>query len=331
MNASMPAILAFGFHDRKSPRHRSVCEELAKDGGTVLECHTEMRGFVNKCRDLRKKFGALSPNADTVLVPFPGHFLMPLAWALTRRPRKKLIFDAFVSLYDTDIGDRRRFSTWHPRAWTLWAADWLGMHLADEVLIDTATHRRFLIEKFHLNPARVRVVYLQARNDLFYPIRSTTFDAAQNKQPASRNQFKVFFYGTVIPLQGIEFILDAARILEERNAPLHFAMVGSEKLKRIVKESGRKNITAGAFVPIEKLPDMIRNADLCLGIFGTSGKAQRVIPHKVVDAIACGVPVLTADTPAMRERFAVHPLVRLVRAGDGAALADAILQFAVIV
>lgn len=322
MNVSMPTILAFGFHDRKSPRHRSVCEELEKNGGTFLECHTEMKGFLNKCRDLRKKFRALAPDSGTVLVPFPGHFLMPLAWALTRRPHKKLIFDAFVSLYDTDVGDRRRFSPWHPRAWMLWAADLLSMHLADEVLIDTEAHRRFLIEKFHLDPARVRVIYLQARNDLFYPIR--------NQKSENRDLFKIFFYGTVIPLQGIEYILDAARILEEQNPSVHFSMVGSEKLKCMVEKSGRKNISAGAFAPIEKLPDMIRNADLCLGIFGTSGKSRRVIPHKVVDAIACGVPVLTADTPAMRERFAGHPLVRLVRPGDGAALAEAILQLAVI-
>ncbi|MBI2636112.1 glycosyltransferase [Candidatus Peregrinibacteria bacterium] len=314
----MPAILAFGFHDRKSPRHRSVCEELANDGGTVLECHTDVRGFFNKCRDLRKKFRALAPNADTVLVPFPGHFLMPIAWAMTRRPRKKLIFDAFVSLYDTDVGDRRRFSRWRPRAWTLWAADWLSMHLADEVLIDTEAHRRFLIEKFHLNPARVRAVYLQARNDLFYPIR--------NHKSEIRDRFEVFFYGTVIPLQGIEYILDAARILEERSAPVHFSMVGSEKLKRMVEESGRKNIAAGAFVPMEKLPDMIRSADLCLGIFGTSGKARRVIPHKVVDAIACGVHVLTADTPAIRERYANCPLVHLTRPGDAGEIAAAILR-----
>lgn len=318
----MPTILALGYHDRKSPRHRSVCEELEKDGGKVLECHTEMKGFLNKCSDLRKKFRALAPGADTVLVPFPGHFLMPLAWVLTRRPRKKLIFDAFVSLYDTDVGDRRRFSPWRPRAWMLWAADWLSMHLADEVLIDTETHRRFLIGKFHIKPSRIRVIYLEARKDIFYPIR--------NHKSEIRDRFEIFFYGTVIPLQGIEYILDAARILEEQNAPVHFSMVGSEKLKRMVEKAGGKNIAAGAFVPMEKLPDMIRNADLCLGIFGMSGKARRVIPHKVVDAIACGVPVLTADTPAMRERFAGHPLVRLVRPGDGAALAEAILQLAVI-
>ncbi len=323
MNSSMATILAFGFHDRKSPRHSTVCEELTKNGGTVIECHTEARGFFAKCADLRKKFSkamsAENPDSPlTVLVPFPGHFLMPLAWLLTRRPRRRLIFDAFISLYDTDISDRRRCSPWHPWAWVLWMSDWLSMYLADEVLIDTEEHRKFLIKTFHLQPEHMKVIYLQARKDLFYP--------ARNPRPETRSRFEVFFYGTMIPLQGVDYILDAAKILEERNAPVHFTLVGSEKIRHMVEGIGLKNVTSRGFVPMEQLPEMIRASDLCLGIFGTSGKAQRVIPHKVVDAVACGVPVLMGDTPAMRERYADHPLVHLVPTGNAQAIADEIME-----
>lgn len=255
---------------------------------------------------------------DTVLVPFPGHFLMPLAWWLTRRPRKRLIFDAFLSLYDTDVSDRRRSSPFHPWAWILWMIDWLSLHLADEILMDTEAHKRFLVEKFHVKPERVKVIYLEARKDLFHP--DTT-----NDKRSTTNLCEVFFYGTLIPLQGVDTILAAARLLEERRAPVHVTLVGSEKFKRMVEDAGVKNVSFRGFVPMEELPSMIRSADLCLGIFGTSGKAQRVIPHKVVDAVACGVPVLTADTPAMRERFLDHPLVYRIPAGDPHTLANAII------
>lgn len=309
-------ILAFGYHDRQSPRHRTVCEAL---GGNVIECHTEQKGFRAKCADLRKKFRLLSPGADTVLVPFPGHFLMPLAWWLTRRPRKRLIFDAFISLYDTDVSDRRRYSPWNPRAWILWWIDMISVHLADEVLIDTEEHKKFFVKYLKLQPHRVRVIYLEARKDLFHP-------AKEKRANALTGTFEVFFYGTLIPLQGVDVILKAAKILQNQNSPVHFTLVGSSKFPAMIEKAGLNNVTAKAFVPMAELPDMIRNADLCLGIFGTSGKARRVIPHKVVDAVACGAHVLTEDSPAIRERYENHPLVHLVPAGDANAIAGAIME-----
>ena len=61
-----------------------------------------------------------------------------------------------------------------------------------------------------------------------------------------------------------------------------------------------------------------------LGIFGASEKAQRVIPNKVFQALACGTPVVTADTPAARELLRDGESALLVPPGDPAALIDAI-------
>ena len=337
MNVAMGTILAFGYHDRNSPRHRTVCEALTRDGGTIIECHTEMKGFFGKCIDLRRKFKTLSATTpQSLLVPFPGHFLVPLAWQLTRKPRKRLIFDAFISLYDTDVLDRRKVSRWNPWAWMLWMIDWVSMHLADEVLIDTQTHRQFLIDTFHLRPESVRVIYLEARADLFFirkerchpePVEGRQHVMVRRAHHDNPN-VEIFFYGTLIPLQGVDVILDTAKILQDQHANVHFTMAGSSKLQEMAATRDLKNVTCHPFVPIEDLPAMMHAADLCLGIFGTSNKAQRVIPHKVVDAVACGVPVITEDSPAIRERFADHPLVRLIPAGNPAALARAILALA---
>jgi len=52
-------------------------------------------------------------------------------------------------------------------------------------------------------------------------------------------------------------------------------------------------------VPYEQLAGLIGSSRIWLGIFGTSGKAQRVIP-KVLDPLAMGKPLITADMPAVR-------------------------------
>jgi glycosyltransferase involved in cell wall biosynthesis len=79
-------------------------------------------------------------------------------------------------------------------------------------------------------------------------------------------------------------------------------------------------------VPYEYLIDYICKADICLGIFGTSGKATRVIPNKVYQILAAGKPLVTGDTPAIRELLRESPTVRLVTPGSPESLASAVLD-----
>jgi hypothetical protein len=73
------------------------------------------------------------------------------------------------------------------------------------------------------------------------------------------------------------------------------------------------------------LKDRIAEADLCLGIFGTSDKAASVIPNKVFQILAVGRPLVTRISPAIRELLEPVPgCVYLVRPGDAHALVDAL-------
>ena len=75
-------------------------------------------------------------------------------------------------------------------------------------------------------------------------------------------------------------------------------------------------------MPLEGIGDEIRAASLCLGIFGTTPKAGRVVPFKVFEYMALRRPVVTGDTPAARH--ALGDDVVLVPPGDAPALAAAI-------
>jgi glycosyltransferase involved in cell wall biosynthesis len=82
------------------------------------------------------------------------------------------------------------------------------------------------------------------------------------------------------------------------------------------------------WLPYEQLPQALAAAGCALGIFGTSAKAQRVIPNKVFQALACGAPVVTGDTVAARELLADGEDALLVPPGDPAALAAAVRRLA---
>ncbi len=321
-----PCIIAFGYHDQTAPRHWNTTRMLREEGWNIVECHTEASGLWGKYLDLWKKFcQARNEERGTrneVLVTFPGHYLVPLAWVLTRWPRRRLIFDVFVSLSDTDVSDRHRVSWAHPWAWFLYLVDFVTTHLADEVWIDTEAHKQFFTQRFLLRPSRIRVIYVGTREDLFHPQAYSLFPKSE--------RYEVLFYGTYIPLQGIEYILEAAARLQTSHPQIHFTLIGKGQtypaMRKCAEELHLGNVTFEDPVLYRELTDRIRASDLCLGIFGTSGKAQRVIPHKVFDAVASGVPVITARSPAILEKFTDGREVTLCNPGDPSDLAGKILS-----
>ncbi len=314
----MPRILwAAGYYDRGSPRWRNVRRAFEEDGWTVVECHTDRKGGLSKILFIFKEYLRWGRKCDAVLLPFPAHHLVPLFWLRTRLPKKKLFVDMFISLAESVVEDRKVITWANPRAWWLWLLDWCCVHMADEVLIDTKTHRDHLAQRFHSTPDHFRVVYVGTREDLFF-----SKESLKNK-----NVTNVLFVGTYIPLQGVDVIIDAAKIVEQQTKNTHFTLIGNGQLRKAMEKraEGSSNIAFVDRVPLEQLPDHFRDADIALGIFGSTPKTQWVIPHKVFDALACGVHTITADTPAIHE-LGEQPLLHLVPAGDAKALAEEILE-----
>jgi glycosyltransferase involved in cell wall biosynthesis len=76
---------------------------------------------------------------------------------------------------------------------------------------------------------------------------------------------------------------------------------------------------------LSDLPGHIAESSLCLGIFGDSDKAGRVVPHKLYECLAMGRPVVTRDGPAIRSLFSEDEVVTVPPA-DPRALAGAIRE-----
>jgi glycosyltransferase involved in cell wall biosynthesis len=310
-------VLYFGTYERRYPRNAQVISCLRRAGVEVVERHVsvwESRehkwtvgiGIVPKLafaevRLLRRP----TVQADAVIVGYPGHFDLPAARRAARgRP---VIFNPLVSLFDTMVSDRGRFRAGSLPARLLATIDRRALRAADLVVTDTQANADFMAEQAELPEQRFAVCFVGAEEDVFKP-------GWAPEEPAT-----AVFVGKLIPLHGLETILGAARFAPE----LRFRVIGSGQLESLLA-SRPPNVEWVDWVDYELLPRELHRAGCALGIFGTSDKARRVIPNKAFQALACGVPLVTADTPAARELLTDGETALLVPPGDPEALADAL-------
>jgi glycosyltransferase involved in cell wall biosynthesis len=239
---------------------------------------------------------------DAVIVGYPGHAdVLAVRRALPDTP---VVFNPLVSLEDTLINDRRRFAARSLPAHVLRALDRYAFAAADVVVADTDAHAELFVG---LGAKRVEVCRVGADERVFHP-------PLEPNGPAH-----ALFVGKLSPVHGIETVLAAARLTPE----VSFRIVGEGQLEG---ELHRRppNVDWVRWIDYASLGDSYRRATFALGIFAASAKAQRVIPNKAYHALACGTPLVTADTRAAGEVLVDGESALLVPAGDANALADTI-------
>jgi glycosyltransferase involved in cell wall biosynthesis len=288
-----------------------------ENGFSVVPCFVDPRqypGLKKYIALIKLRQSIKDQSFEQVIVCYPGHSVVWLARLLFGR---KIIFDAFLSLYDANVNDRKLYSPYHPKAWYDWFLDFSSMHLAGEILIDTFEHAKYLCGAFFVSRRKVIRFLVSTDPEVFYPREKMDYNTT----------FIAHFHGSYIPLQGIRYILDAAKILEKENVTFRLIGRGQEypSMRKYAEDLNLKNLEFIEWVPYETLPELISQADVCLGIFGFNAKAKRVIPNKVYEAAAMGKPVITADSPAIREVFTAGLNVIPCSPGDGESIARAIL------
>jgi glycosyltransferase involved in cell wall biosynthesis len=312
-------VCYFGTYERAYPRNAQVISCLRGAGVEVEEEHVAVWD------DLREGWSAGPGRAlrlaaaeaqlltrrprgfDAFVVGYPGHPDLPAARRAARgRP---VVFNPLVSLADTLVSDRGRFRPGSPAARALARIDRHAFRTAELVVADTEAHAQFLGQLTGRDD--IAVCFVGAEDRLF----------TRGWEP--RAPFTALFVGKLIPLQGVDTILAAARAEPE----IDFRIAGSGQLDALLADRPA-NVEHVPWIEYERLPDEIRAAGCALGIFGVTPKAQRVIPNKAFQALACGAPLITADTPAARELLADGESALLVQPGDADALAAAIRRLA---
>ena len=329
-------VLAFGAWDRGDgyPRGAALLEGLRGAGVEVEECSFEapyagvdkkrllrspwlwpsywwaMRAVRRRAsRSLRRAVRDFRP--DVVLVLYPGHWTIHWIRRVWGGP---VVLDLFLSAYDTAVVDRKMFSPRSLTARLLARLDQRAVGAAQAVLFDTAQNAQHLAAQTRLDAARCHVV----------PVSTVTepWEVTPYRAPGSDEVLEVLFFGTGVPLHGLGHLLDAL----EQCEGVRLTVVGgaAEDRQRAQAMPSHKVCVAGEFLPAEQLRGYIDRAHLVAGVFGTSSKARRVVPLKVMLALSAGRPVITGRTPAITTTLRDGVECVTVPVGDAPSLASAL-------
>ena len=333
-------LLLWGTYDLSKPRNRIVRAGLRANGVDVVEIHAPVwQGVEDKSRisGRRAQFGYLArwiasypglirrylraPKHDAVVVGYLGQLDVIVLWPFARLRGVPIIFDVLMSLYNAVVEDRALFGPRHPAARLLYAWEWLSARAADAVVVNTEEAAKYWVERFGVDRARMCPILTGAETDAFPP------------RPLFRpddGPVRVLFYGTFIPLHGVETVFRAAQ--ECAHEEIDWLIIGegqeSDKARALLAAHPLPRLTWLPWVAYEELAGHIHRADVCLGIFGETRRAGWTIPNKLFQILATGTPVITRDSPGVRDLLKPDEAgVYLIPPGDPGALADAVRRF----
>lgn len=262
------------------------------------------RAWINLWRMSRKH----RTHADLIVVGYMGHFDVHLARALW--PNSRIALDHLVGLADT-ARDRGLATGLKYRV--LGCLDQAALSRADIVIVDTAE------QLAELNAS------IQERA-VVVPVGATRnwFEQGPAMPPPP---IRVCFVGLYTPLHGAVTIGKAIALLADDDR-FQFTMVGSGQDRAVTEIAARASeyVSWIDWLPAEELPALVATQHVCLGIFGTTPKAQRVVPTKVYQGLAAGNLVITSDTRPQRR--ALGESARFIPAGDEVALASELRRVA---
>ena len=306
-------ILYVAGREEAYSRTRIVLASLRQQGFEVVTCLPPDKSF--------KHYPGLivdtvlkAPSCDAIVVGFYGQLLMPLVRLLTWKP---ILFDMYISTYDTMVYDREKAQpgTFKARLYAL--SDWLSYQCSTLAILDSNHMIRHFGESIGTGITKFRRQFFAVDDSVIRP---------GPMRPAD-GDFLVHFHGEYIPFHGVRHILNAAKLLEGHG--VKFQIVGKgityESDMQLVKELQLNNVTFHDPVPYAKLADFMARADVCLGIFGNNARADLVLTNKVIEAIGMGKPLITRRNAPVQELLTHGESVYLVDPANPQSLADGIL------
>ncbi len=258
----------------------------------------------------------LTKHPDIYFLTFRGYEMLPITRLLTLG--KPLIFDEFINLMEWVIDEHHKIKQESLLAKFLYGNYRFWLKKVQLITTDTMSHAKYSADLMKLPIDRY--VPLIVSTD------EQTFDGSKVASRRHKRPFRVFYYGNMLPLHGIEVVLQAMRNLKGQDVELQL-IGGNAKVQQMIKQAKNDGVKVDykTWVPFADLPSYMQLADVCLGgPFGDTIQSQFVITGKTYQLLQMGRPVIVGQN-LESGIFTDKSNVLIVKQNNADSLAGAIL------
>lgn len=219
---------------------------------------------------------------DAYLVTFRGYEM--LLYMVVTLIRKPIIFDEFINF--TEWMDEHGHISEGTLRYKLFRNRYAMLARKCRVILaDTQAHALYSSKLNKMSLDKYQVIPVGANEKLF------SYDPMSHYV----EPFTVFYYGSMLPLHGLKYVLDAA--VELKDTPgVRFLFVGgkqkAEKACNKAKKAGA-NIEYRSWLDLEQIPKIAKTSGLTIGgPFGNTLQSRFVVTGKTYQFLSIGAPVL---------------------------------------
>jgi glycosyltransferase involved in cell wall biosynthesis len=177
----------------------------------------------------------------------------------------------------------------------------LSCRYADHVITVSHHWRQLLIDR-GVPAGKISVVMNVADDNIFRP-------PAVPRRPRPEGPLRLIYHGTVAKRYGLDLVLQAMARLREEVPDLHFTLVGrGDEVDRLIRLAQQMEIESQVtfqrdMVPAEALPDIILAADAGVVAYQDDPFTDGLVPTKLMEYAALGLPAIAARTSAIAAYF----------------------------
>lgn len=239
-------------------------------------------------------------SSTIIVLPMNTNIYSLVDCFIARLLRKKIIYEYYISRYDTNVNDKKSYENKSYKAKYDLFLDKSLTKLATKIIClnnaESYYYENFMSEKSN---SKIEIIPLVI--DLNESVSSGEMDMSI---------IKYCWWGTYLPLHGLDKIIKAFYKSNNENSLLYIFGDSDEKAKEyieLVSELGLDNkviFNHSYTFKNKKLPDfLVDNFVVALGNFGDSAKAKTVLVNKIVDAASLSLPILTGESKASSSYF----------------------------